>query len=488
MLKIFISYRRADSQTIADRIQERLASAFGAENVFQDVLGISYGADFREVLQHKVQDSDVLLVIIGTRWATVKDVDENTGLETSQLRLFNEDDFVRIEVETGLLNKRVLVIPILVNDARMPHERDLPASLRPLMYRNAIAVRNNPYFNDDITRLIAQLKGETLYATRTSGRRRVSLTAIIASLAIFLAVVFGVILLTTQLSGNQGLTQPSPTHVPETFTPISTPVVPAFVPTNVPPGFNRVLHNADWYPVKRSFGNLEMVLVPSGCFMMGVNNGDSDERPVHQQCFDQPFWIGRYEVTNAQFGSSGRWADSNLPRESVSWADAKLFCERAGGRLPTEREWEYAARGPDNLIYPWGNQFDGFRLNFCDVNCSGDQRNPSYNDGYAGTAPVGSYPSGVSWAGAFDMSGNVWEWVSTIYADYFLYPYNSNDGRESSIDNGNTPRGLRGGSWLRDSVRATSPFRNYSISNPISNADGIGFRCARDFQPGDINS
>ena len=155
-MKIFISYRRADSQSNTDRIQEHLAGAFGAENVFQDVLDIEYGHDFRAVLREQVTACDVLLVIIGPNWATLADQDDQG--RAGQPRLFNPDDFVRFEVETGLSGENVLVIPVLVNGATLPEEAQLPATLQPLRYRNAIEVRNNPYFDDDIARLIRQLQ------------------------------------------------------------------------------------------------------------------------------------------------------------------------------------------------------------------------------------------------------------------------------------------------------------------------------------------
>ncbi len=131
MPRIFISYRRADSQSVADRIHEHLAEVFRDDNVFQDVLGVSYGADFRRVLQQQVSVCDVMLVIIGQNWLNITDGEGNR-------RLDNPDDFVRIEVETGLRSATTLVIPVLVNSARMPHDVELPESLRELTYRNAI--------------------------------------------------------------------------------------------------------------------------------------------------------------------------------------------------------------------------------------------------------------------------------------------------------------------------------------------------------------
>ena len=105
--------------------------------------------------------------------------------------------------------------------------------------------------------------------------------------------------------------------------------------------------------------------------------------------------------------------EANQPINEVTWYQAAAYCKWRGVRLPTEREWEYAARGPDNLAYPWGNEFDGDRLHY------------SQNSGNK-TASVGNYPSGRSWVGALDMAGNVWEWTSSLYKDY---PYVSDYGR-----------------------------------------------------------
>jgi formylglycine-generating enzyme required for sulfatase activity len=238
----------------------------------------------------------------------------------------------------------------------------------------------------------------------------------------------------------------------------------------LPPGFTPITRNADWTALEQDFDGATMVLVPAGCFDMGSNDGDSDEQPVHEQCINEPFWIDKYEVTNGQFarfgGQAGRastWKDDNRPRESITWFEARDFCALRSASLPTEREWEYAVRGPDNLIYPWGNTWD---------------ENNAVWDGNSNnqTADVGSRPAGVSWVGALDMSGNVWEWVSSIYSNY---PYAADDGRED-LSRADALRGLRGGSWnysLTIDLRAPNRYRYL----PDYVFNGYGFRCARSY-------
>jgi formylglycine-generating enzyme required for sulfatase activity len=251
---------------------------------------------------------------------------------------------------------------------------------------------------------------------------------------------------------------PTPTA---TRTPSSTPTLSPEQLASTP-----VARNAEWSSFARDFDGVTMVLVPVGCFMMGSTEGTSDEQPVEQQCFDEPFWIDRYEVTNAQYGSTGctDWSsEPDQPRNCVNWIDASAYCEARGARLPTEAEWEYAARGPDGLVYPWGNSYNAELVI--------GEDDPTYGD--KTTAPVGSRAGGASWVGALDMSGNVWEWVSSIYRDY---PYREDDGRE---DNANRTdlRVLRGGSFFNssNSLRAASRGNR----NPVVGYFFIGFRCAR---------
>jgi len=163
-----------------------------------------------------------------------------------------------------------------------------------------------------------------------------------------------------------------------------------------------------------------------------------NEYPAHPVIISS-FWIDKTEVSNRQYeecvragvctppidlGSNyrttyyGEPAFADFPVIWVTHAQASEYCTWAGGRLPTEAEWEYAARGPNAYTFPWGDDFDGSRLNYCDVNCDAGPNDPSVDDGYADTAPVGSYPAGASWVGALDMAGNVREWVADWYGNY----------------------------------------------------------------------
>ncbi len=239
----------------------------------------------------------------------------------------------------------------------------------------------------------------------------------------------------------------------------STPAAPTATPA--PPTMAPITKNADWKPVEKEFNGVSMVEVPPGCFNMGNDKGRRDERPASQVCFNAPYWIDKTEVTNKQYGDHGNFEGDNRPRENLLWTEARDFCAKRGGRLPTEAEWEYAGRGPDNLMYPWGNDLVGDNLVF-------DQNNNNQ------TSDVGSKPQGVSWVGALDMSGNVWEWVSSAYK---RYPYDSKDGRED-LNDATVDRVYRGGihnyidfgAGLTARFKGTKDERNWFV----------GFRCAKD--------
>ncbi len=223
--------------------------------------------------------------------------------------------------------------------------------------------------------------------------------------------------------------------------------------------------NADWQPFSHVFNDgVERVLVPVGCFQMGSTDGDSDEQPVHEQCITEPFWLDKYEVTNALYGSasgSSFSSEADQPRNYVTWLKAQAFCEARGETLPSEMQWEYAARGVESWVYPWGNDYDAERVIGAD--------DPTY--GNTQTAPVGSRPDGVSWVGAMDISGNLWEWTHTRYDPY---PYEEGDNEYNSGDV--SERVLRGGSFSFPAYYLRSALRG--LRYPSDNLSVSGFRCA----------
>jgi formylglycine-generating enzyme required for sulfatase activity len=230
-----------------------------------------------------------------------------------------------------------------------------------------------------------------------------------------------------------------------------------------------------------------MVYVPGGTFEMGSTEGNDNEQPVHSVTLDS-FWIDKYEVTNAQYrkcvedrdceepGCSG---NSDLPAPDqpvvcVSWYDAQGYCEWAQARLPTEAEWEYAARGPQGNKYPWGDTFDGERLNFCDASCPKYQKDTNWDDGYELTAPVGSFEAGASWCEALDMAGNVWEWVNDWYqADYYAVSPDSNPPGPERVEH----KVRRGGAWGGNANFVRSADRSWYSPDITDDLSG-GFRCA----------
>ena len=235
-----------------------------------------------------------------------------------------------------------------------------------------------------------------------------------------------------------------------------------------------------------------MVLILAGSFTMGSEAGEADERPIHVIGMDD-FYMDKYEVTNAQYRECVDELVCDLPNPTrlytdrrlsdhpvvfVSWNKAVTFCEWRGARLPTEAEWEKAARGRELWSYPWGNDFDGKLLNYCDLNCTYNWADRRFNDKHDTTAPVGSYEAGVSPYGLFDMAGNVMEWVADWYGkNYYENSPNMNPpGPESG-----TYRVLRGGSWF-DTLENIRTFKRTDL-DPNTAYNYIGFRCARDAAP-----
>ena len=362
--------------------------------------------------------------------------------------------------------------------------------------------------------LPAIIKALPVYPTRTP----VPTTTVTAPLPTASAAISPVLPVVATVAPT--LTMAPPTASP-TPMPTATAVPPTMTPSPTPTTIETRTATTD---------GMTMVYIPAGDFLMGAAPSDqqayADEKPQIKVYLDA-FWIDRVDVSVTQFqrfveetgyktdaemgagekeyvqtggkvyspseawalkaywlypegpiaAADGGLASPKYPVVQVSWNDANAYCKWAGRRLPTEAEWEKAARGPKGLIYPWGMIFDPQSLNYCDRSCvlSWKDKIYTYDDRYARSSPVGIFPSGASPYDVLDMAGNVRQWVNDFYdhRGYEGYPTANPPGPESGITHV-----LRGGSWAdtSDKVRTTARFSQV----PYARDDAIGFRCAAD--------
>jgi formylglycine-generating enzyme required for sulfatase activity len=246
------------------------------------------------------------------------------------------------------------------------------------------------------------------------------------------------------------------------------------------------------YPSFTNAAGIEMLLVPSGVFFMGSNAKDAapQEQPVTQVSLSC-FYLARFPVTNAQYekfdpthrDKRAPWADDNHPVVYVNSRDAEKFCQWLGSRegkkyrLPTEAEWEYAARGMDGRTFPWGETLDtGNLANFADLRTNFAWRDTMIDDGFAESAPVGSYPRGASPFGIEDMAGNVFEWCLDFFQNY-----KGSERVNPRGPIGGQKRIYRGGSWKSRAGNLRTTARNFNLPDYSSN--DVGFRVCCECEP-----
>jgi len=271
--------------------------------------------------------------------------------------------------------------------------------------------------------------------------------------------------------GGAAVATPTPIQIVPTPTPKPPPSTPTSIPTPTPAPTTAGAEAPTAPPVAEM-----MVEIPAGEFTMGSDLADDDEKPAHTVTLEA-FEIDMFEVTNADFakfveetgyqtgaekaGEAGWRAyaegKDNHPVVKVTWDDADAYCQWAGKRLPTEAEWEKAAKGEEGLLYPWGNEWDPAKAN-------------TKESGFRGTVAVGSFAEGASSYGVFDMAGNVWEWTADWYQSYPDSTYQSEYfGEKFKV--------TRGGGWFQEEKLVTTS--NRSATDLSAANDDLGFRCAR---------
>jgi formylglycine-generating enzyme required for sulfatase activity len=327
--------------------------------------------------------------------------------------------------------------------------------------------------------------GKPVKPVQSSGRPRIKtevMLAIIGAIATIIAAFVPVIW--SNLSQNSSppptgtaesgiaSTQPSSSNDSDQFDATATFVIPLSGETDVPSEFT-------------DSAGVSMSLVPAGNFIAGSDQGYENEKPVHTVYLDN-FYIDKYEVTNALYkvcveagtcqppdktGSFTRESYYGNPQFDtypvvyVDWEKANSYCQWRGMSLPTEAQWEKAARGTDGRTYPWGNNID--------------QTYANYNNVVGDTTEVGNYESGKSQFGVYDMAGNAWEWVADWYSDtYYLNTPLTNPTGPTTGEY----RVLRGGSWHDDKSTVTTSNRGWNQLEYFENVD-FGFRCAMDGTP-----
>jgi len=415
MSKIFISYRRENDAPHAGRLYDHLATRFGETHVFMDIDNMRVGLDFVEQIEQAVQACDVLIAVIGKTWLTVTD-------EAGNRRLENPHDFVRLEIQAAL-DRNIPVIPLLMGEASMPKASELPEALEKLARRHAMKM-SHERFRSDATRLMEQISDYVREADSAEEP------------------------LPTPQDNGKAIQARKPKATPRSE-PLAAPQPKATIPEG-------------------------MVLIPKGPFLYGEKEEEKkltidydyymDVHPIINAAYatfmeaggysNQAYWSPegwawkeKEKITQPKYWTDSTWNQKNQPIVGVSYYEAEAYAKWAGKRLPTEQEWEKAARGTDGRFYPWGDEFDSSK---CNSNASGIEK----------TTPIGSYPQGHSLYGCQDMAGNVQEWCASWY------------------DQSKNFRMVRGGSWdnLPVNLRSSDRFRFYSVNRFYD----IGFRLAQD--------
>jgi len=304
-MKIFISYRRADTTFVVGRIKDRLTAAFGDQSVFRDLDDIPSGVDFRTVLEEQTNGCNILLVIIGPKWVEVTDGGGNR-------RLFDPGDYTRIEVETGLRRlseNKAAVFPVLVMNAQPPSATDLPESLAPLTYQNAISIRNDPDFNGDMEKLIRDIRRALGYAV-------------------------------------------DDLKIDESYEPKTVYVAEGPFLMGSPQGEGTPELSMSQYEVTIPAYRIGIAPITNGQYEVFVRETGTRVLPIMG-------WFGQRVPEDR----------ADYPVAGITFKEARAYCEwlsQESGHsytIPNEAQWEKACRAGTTSRYPWGDEFDPGRSN-----------------------------------------------------------------------------------------------------------------------------
>jgi formylglycine-generating enzyme required for sulfatase activity len=320
IVKIFISYRRADSTYLIGRIRDKLMNVFGDQSVFRDLDDIPAGVDFRIVLEKETKGCNVMLVVIGPQWAGITDSQGNK-------RLFDAGDYTRIEVETGLkrLGQGVMVIPVLVMNAAMPSPQELPESLAQLTFQNAISVRNDPDFNHDIERLIRDIKRSRGYADEDVSTEQFE------PRTIYIA------------EGSFWMGSDAADGIPNHETPRHEVFLPAY--------------RIGKYPVTNV--QFEEFIRQTSTLVTPSMGWDGQRVPAG---------LENHPVAGVT------WYEALAYCQWLSGKTGRKYS------LPNEAQWEKTCRGEGITVYPWGDEFDPGRCNHGRANVAPVDAYPAQNE------------------------------------------------------------------------------------------------------------
>ncbi len=463
----FISYSRANSEFAVRFAKDLKVEGF---DVWLDQLDIPKGSRWDDEIEKALDSSSTFIIVLSPESINSQNVKDEVGYAIDnrkhilpvllkpckvpfRLRRFQFVDLTDKSYQEGLNEIKGL----LINTKQLPTASDVEnEQLHTKISSSTVATEQERPAPKP--RLIGEREPES-----KRPQSKLNSQVIVALLGIAIIVLwFGIPLIRKSLSS------PIPT---QTLTLTNTPEA-------------TIISSAASWPAEITDANgVQMVLVPAGEFTMGSDSGNPNEQPVHQRYLDA-FYMDKYEVTNSLYQSCVNAGGCDPPHEVGSptrssyydnhefanypviymdWFQSKRYCEWRGGYLPTEAQWEKAARGTEGRTYPWGEGIGCDRANYFSL-CVEE------------TTEVGSYESGKSQYGVYDMAGNVWEWVSSSDASY---PYSLSDGRED-LDLSKL-RVIRGGAWDGNDQQARSTFRfGYSPDVVIYSH---GFRCAMDANP-----